>query len=53
MATSLGKEIIEMTREEQLKREARVLQETRTTQLRGQIFELAFECFRDGGEGKD
>ena len=49
---SLGKEIIEMTLEDQLKREDRVLQETRTTQPRGQIFELACEHFRDGGEGK-
>ena len=52
MATSLGKEIIEMTREEKLKREVRVLQETRTSQPRRQIFELACEHFRDGVEGK-
>ena len=48
---SLGKENIEMTLEDQLKREDRVLQETRITQLRGQIFELTCKHFRDG-QGK-
>ena len=49
---SLGKEINEMTREEKLKQEVRVLQETRTTQPRGEIFELACEHCRGRGEGK-
>ena len=53
MATSLGKEINEMTREEKLKREARVLQETRTIQLRRQICELGFRHCRGRGKGKD
>ena len=52
MATSLGKEIIETMLEYQRRREVRVLQETHTTQPRRQIFELACEHFRDGGEGK-
>jgi len=52
LATSLGKEIIEIMPEYQLKRDVRVLQETRTSQPRRQIFELACEHFRDGGEGK-
>jgi len=51
LATSFAKEIIEMTLEEQLKRQDRVLQETRTTQPRCRIFELACEHSRDG-EGK-
>ena len=46
---SLGKEIIEMIREEKLKREDRVLQQIRTSQPRRQIFELACKHFRDGG----
>ena len=52
LATSLGKEIIEIMSEYQLKREDRVLPETHTTQPRRQIFELACEHFRDGREGK-
>ena len=53
MATSVAKAIIEIMPEYQRRREDRVLQETRIIQLRRQIFELAFERFRDGGEGKD
>ena len=41
-----------MTREDQRRREDRLLQETHTTQLRRQVFELASEHFRDWGEGK-
>ena len=41
-----------MTREEKLKQEVRVLQETRSSKLRGQIFELAREHCRGRGEGK-
>ena len=53
MATSVAKAIIEIMPEYQRRREDRVLQETRTSQPRRQIFELAFEHFRDGVEGKD
>jgi H2-forming N5,N10-methylenetetrahydromethanopterin dehydrogenase-like enzyme len=52
MATSFGKEIIEIMREDQRKREDRVLKETCTIQPRRQIFELACEHFRNRGEGK-
>jgi hypothetical protein len=52
LATSLGKEIIEIMPEYQRRREDRVLPETHTTQPRRQIFELACEHGRDGGEGK-
>jgi hypothetical protein len=53
MAMSFVKEIIEIMPDYQRRRrEDRVLQETRTTQPRRQIFELACEHFRDGGEGK-
>ena len=52
MVTSFAKENIEIMPEYQRRREHRVLQETRTTQPRGQNFELACEHFRDGGEGK-
>jgi hypothetical protein len=52
MVTSFAKENIEIMPEYQRRREHRVLQETRTTQPRGEIFELACEHCRGRGEGK-
>jgi uncharacterized protein YeeX (DUF496 family) len=52
MATSSAREIIEIIREDQRRREDRVLKAAAIVHPRRQIFELACEHFRDRGEGK-
>ena len=52
MATRFAEESIEIRRENQRRREDRVLPDTHTTQPRRLICELACEHGRDGGEGK-
>jgi hypothetical protein len=52
MATSSAREIIEIIREDQRRREDRVLKETGTIRSDRRIFKLTCEHFRDRGEGK-
>ena len=52
MATSSAQEIVEIMREDQRRREDRVLKETGTILSERRIIKLACEHLRDRGEGK-
>ena len=52
MLTDFAQEFIEITREDRLGREDRVLKDTGTIRLARRIVELACKHFRDREEGK-